>query len=245
LAPIISEAAGYKIMGILVRDATNPSQPKWLRFDFNSASGKLNTYLGYINASGSLKHIQNVSSLVGTSPATGVLTIRVKYDKDTGIWTVTHFVGTTGSITRTKTFQEGVDIDANFTVTHIGVFVGSTSGDSGGTPPGHTMQLDYFRNVADAGFVDDGIVLTVEKAGLGQGNVNFPITNQNQCNNNTVSITASPSPGSNFGGWTGAVNSSNPTISIEMNASKQVIANFITGAPIEFDYHLFMPIINR
>jgi hypothetical protein len=51
-APIISTTESYKIMGILVRDATNASQPKFMRFDFNSKNSALYSYLGYINAAG-------------------------------------------------------------------------------------------------------------------------------------------------------------------------------------------------
>jgi hypothetical protein len=243
-APIVSTTEAYKIMGILVRDATNASQPKFMRFDFNSKNSALYSYLGYINAAGGLTHIENVKGLTGTSPAAGPLTIRVKYERASGTWTITYIVGSSGSITSTKTFQEST-YDPNFTVTHIGLFVGSTGGDTSGTPPGHTMQVDYFKNNASA-FVDDGVVLTVETAGSGSGTVNWPMTNPNQCTGaRTVSLTASPGLGSSFAGWSVDASGSQTTTSVEMTASKRVVATFNGGLPVDLPFKIFLPSIAR
>jgi hypothetical protein len=244
-APIISNTDAYKIMGVLVRDASNPSQPKYLRLDYNSRNSGLYTYLGYINAAGSLTHIENVKGLTGNSPASGPLLLRVKYVRSTGTWTVTYTVGNTGSITSTKVFQNS-SFDSNFTVTHIGLFVGSTGGDQGGSPPGHTMQVDYFKNMANTSFVDDGVVLTVGTNG--SGTVNWPMTSANQCTGTrTVVLTATAAPGFRLNNWSGDASGAQNPLSVEMTTSKQVVANFTGGGlPIEdLKFRHFLPMIGR
>ena len=42
----------------------------------------------------------------------------------------------------------------------------------------------------------------------------------------SVSITATPSTGYDFSGWTGSETSSSPTISVVMNSNKNITANF-------------------
>lgn len=240
LAPINSSTADWKIQGVLVRDATNPSQPKWFRFDFNSHNGTLNSYHGYINSDGVLVHIQNVKDLPGANPASGPLFLRVKYVKSTGTWTITHQVGTSGALASTLTFLEST-YDPNFVVTDFGVFIGST----GTNPPGHTMQVDYVKNQDQASFLDDAIALTVDKAGNGQGTVNWPITNANQCSGNTVTLTASPNNGSKFTGWGGDLTSTQQSIDVLLNASKHVVATFALAQPLDLPYSTYLPWVVR
>jgi hypothetical protein len=235
-APINSSTADWKIQGVLVRDASNPSQPKWFRFDFNSHNGTLNSYHGYINSSGGLVHIQNVKDLPGANPATGPLFLRVKYVKSTGTWTVTHQVGASGALVSTLTFQEST-YDPNFVVTDFGVFVGST----GTNPPGHTVQVDYIKNQSQASFSDDAIALTVDKAGTGQGTVNWPLTNANQCSGTTVTLTASPNKGSKFAGWSGDLTGTQQSIQVPMSTAKHMVATFTLVQPVDLPYSVFLP----
>jgi hypothetical protein len=148
LGPIASPNTGsWQIEGILVRDNSTPAAPKYLRFDVNSNSASsLNLYMGYVEA-GALHHIVNVHDLPGANPGSGPVAIRVKYVKATGTWTVTYTVNNSTTNVDTRQFTEaGAGI--TFTVTDIGMFVGST----GTNPPGHTAKIDYFR-------VSTGVVL--------------------------------------------------------------------------------------
>jgi hypothetical protein len=240
MAPINSTTADWKIMGVLVRDATNPSQPKWFRFDFNSHNNSLNSYHGYINAAGGLVHIQNVKDLPGSNPASGPLYIRVKYVKSSGTWTVTHQVGASGTLVSTLSFQEST-YDPNFVVTDFGIFVGST----GTNPPGHTALIDYYRNQNQANFLDDAIKLTVVKAGTGQGTVNWPITNANQCTGSTVNLTATANTGSHFKSWNGDISSTQASIQVPMTASKNLIATFDLGQQQNQPFSIFLPWIRH
>jgi hypothetical protein len=241
LGPISSPTyPNYKIQGILVRDNTNPAAPQWLRFDVNSNSpSALDLYMGYIDGAGVLHHIVNVTDLPGGNPGDGPVFIRVKYVKATGDWSVTYQVGTSGQYVTTRTFTE-TQIGTAFTVTDIGMFVGST----GANPPGHTVKVDYFQ-VLPGTNNDDVIKLTVDKAGTGTGTVNWPMTNPNQCAGNTVTLTATAASGSTFASWSGAINSTQKTISVTMDAAKSLVATFNTGSGVVLDHFLYLPGVRK
>lgn len=245
LGPIASPVNGsYQIEGILVRDNTNTAAPQWLRFDVNSNStSALDLYMGYMDGAGVLHHIVNVTDLPGGNPGNGPVFIRVKYVKATGDWTVTYQIGTSGQYIDTRTFTES-QIGVNFTVTDIGMFVGSTKGPSGTNPPGHTAKIDYFQ-VLPGTNTDDAIKLTVDKAGTGTGTLNWPMTNSNQCSGNAVTLTATPASGSTFAGWSGDMTSTAKTITVTMNAAKHLVATFNTGTPVVLDKILFLPGISK
>jgi hypothetical protein len=131
-----------KIQGILVYDQ---GANQWLRFDFNTDSDSLNTYVGHLSSTGVLTHIENVSP-ISASGINVPLYMRVQYVKSTGTWTFSYRIGDAGDFTVKKTFTEATAFGASgfsFAPTHIGLFAGST----GDTNPGHTASVDYFRNV--------------------------------------------------------------------------------------------------
>jgi hypothetical protein len=241
LGPIASPVNGsWQIEGILVRDNTNPAAPQWLRFDVNSNSAAaLNLYMGYIDATGTLNHIVNVTDLPGGNPGNGPVFIRVKYVKATGTWTVTYTIGNTGQYVDTRTFTES-SFTPSFTVTDIGMFLGST----GANPPGHTAKIDYFQ-VLPGTNTDDAIKLTVDKAGTGSGTVNWPMTNPNQCSGNTVTLTATAASDSTFAGWSGDMTSTAKTINVTMNAAKYLVATFNTGSGVVLNNFLYLPGIQK
>lgn len=131
-----------KIQGILVRDA---GADQWLRFDFNTDSDSLNTYMGYVDPSGELKHIENVSVISTSHPAVP-LYMRVQYSQSSNQWMVSYRIGDTGDFVMKKTFAEASALGAaggiTFAPTHIGLFAGST----GTLNPGHTLIAEYFIN---------------------------------------------------------------------------------------------------
>lgn len=79
--------------------------------------------------------------------------------------------------------------------------------------------------------------LTVTKAGTGTGTVTGPGINcGTDCsevypNKTTVTLTATPSSGSTFAGWSGAVTSTSPTVSLTINTNRSITATFNTTAP--------------
>lgn len=133
-----------KIQGILVYDQ---GANQWLRFDFNTDSNSLNTYIGYLDSSSMLHHIENVSD-ISTSQSAFPLYMQVQYTKSSNQWMMSYRIGDTGAFTMKKTFNESsfLGSSGSFTPTHIGLFAGSTGDDQ----PGHLMTADYFMNVAPA-----------------------------------------------------------------------------------------------
>lgn len=235
MAPIRSETADWKMMGILVRDSSQSGQTKWYRFDVNSSNGVLNMYMGYLDPDGDLNHIQNVADLPGGNPTTGPIIIRVKYEKLSSAWTVTYLIG--NETPAVYPFNEAA-FGGPFVVTDIGFFVGNT----GSSAPEHIARVDYFRNLG-ASFEDDPVVLTVLRTGSGSGNVNWPMTSSAQCQGTSITLTATPDSGSYFAGWSGAVTSTNSMVTIPMNTSKTVTATFNTGQPAVQQF--FIPIIQK
>lgn len=130
-----------KIQGILVYDE---SGDQWLRFDFNTDSDSLNTYLGYIDPGGMLNHIENVSS-ISSGQENVTLYMRVQYTESSGEWTMSYRIGDSGNFIVKKVFNESNALGSSgfsFSPSHIGLFAGST----GNLNPGHTLLADYFIN---------------------------------------------------------------------------------------------------
>lgn len=152
LTPLYEEIDGnYKVAGILLRD-TSVTPTKYLRFDFNAEDAHLNGYIGYMNGQPNhLVHIYGPSDLPGAAIQTEGEGLYLQVQKTGTDYNVRWQVGDSGVQVATFTFSQDT-YDANFTISDIGIFAGST----GTAPPGATVRIDYFRDVADACFVDDG-----------------------------------------------------------------------------------------
>ncbi len=99
--------------------------------------------------------------------------------------------------------------------------------------------------MTDAQFVDDAVTLKVTTAGAGEGTVDFPIADvSSQCSGNVLKLTASANTGSIFDNWTGDVTSKANPMSLTMNKSYNLVANF-KNPPVVAINKLFVPILVR
>ena len=199
-------AGTWTIQGFLVQDTTSGN---WLRFDVNSSTkvdpitnqpvSSINYYIGhYVQSTNTLEDFATVKPINTTGYNTSPLYLRLKYDKTLNAWTFKVGLGSNSSWSATKTFTEadpkpiGQHPPINFIASKIGVFAGSTTTEGTELPPGITSQLDYFKLMTDAQFVDDAITLKVTTAGAGKGTVDFPIADvSSQCSGNVLKLTAS------------------------------------------------------
>ncbi|MCB0072970.1 MAG: InlB B-repeat-containing protein, partial [Caldilineaceae bacterium] len=104
------------------------------------------------------------------------------------------------------------------TVSQAGVFVGN-AGDN----PAHTIVLDYFFNHAGPIDPEDPVanILEVETTGAGSGQ----IERDRYCGN-PVTLMAVPDAGSRFVGWSGAVNSTDPQVTVAFDRNDTMTAEF-------------------
>jgi hypothetical protein len=243
-------AGAWKIQGMLFRDtASVAGQSRWLRVELNTDnvgnSPSINYYIGYIDENGALHDIYGPATISASQMNASPLYLRVRYVSSSNTWSVGYRLGDSGTFPYRRTFNEsdpitGLPSGFSFQLTDVGVFAGVT----GSNPPGIQARVDYIRNVADT-ITDDGNTITVTKAGNGQGNVNWPLTSPSQCSGNRVSLTASPTGGSTFTGWSGDVTSANATIQLTMNRAYNLTATFTGGSPVEQPFDHFIPYIRR
>jgi uncharacterized repeat protein (TIGR02543 family) len=106
-------------------------------------------------------------------------------------------------------------------VTSAGVFFGNAA-PAGGQAPPFIGVLDYFFNTASPIVPEDPLALGVQARVVGSGQVlrNPP------CGSSTVQITAQPSPGWSFVGWSGAALGNTNPQTITVTSSDVVTATF-------------------
>jgi uncharacterized repeat protein (TIGR02543 family) len=106
-------------------------------------------------------------------------------------------------------------------VTAAGVFFGNAA-PAGGQAPPFIGVLDYFFNTASPIAPEDPLALGVQVRVVGSGQVlrNPP------CGSSTVQITAQPSPGWSFVGWSGAALGNTNPQTITVTSSDVVTATF-------------------
>ncbi|HRN67044.1 MAG TPA: DUF1349 domain-containing protein [Promineifilum sp.] len=195
-------------MGLLVQqDATN-----WLRFNFQ------NDGIG-INSLVVVSSVNNNPVVVSTTPISiGTTANSMRVTRVGNFWNLQY--STDGS-----SWIYAATVERTLTMSAIGPFVGNTS-----TNPAHVGVIDYFENVASPLSGDDTLpTLTVSAVGLGTITRDPEKTNY-QCNEE-VQLTAVPAPEWEFGGWSGAINSANPTTSIIITQSANVVATFTNDTP--------------
>lgn len=242
LSPLgVPTANNWNMQGILVRDTiSSPGTTKWLRFELDVKSDSINYYIGYINEAdppnNRLHHVKGVN-IISSQNNAAPLYIRVKYQASTGTWNFGYSLGdySTWFYKNDATFTNAAPgtytTPITFTPNAIGVFAAST----GPSPSGITSRIDYFRNVADTAFTDDGTRANVTIAGFGTGNY------ASTCSGNNVVLTANPTNGSTFGGWSGDATSNQPTITLPMTRPYTLMATFNSGTPVDLPYKIYIP----
>lgn len=122
-------------------------------------------------------------------------------------------------------------------VQQIGVFSGNFKVK--GIVPAHTAVVDYFYNALDPNKPADRPLLTVDVVGNGQveRNAQAPYI----CGQ-SVTLTAKPSGGATFAGWSGDANGTQSPLPVILNTRKSVTATFTGGTAM---IKLALPVILR
>jgi hypothetical protein len=176
--------------------------------------------------------------------------------RDFGSWSLGTYDTTSpllaGVSTLTATYVDDVTLASG--ATQLGVWSGGPPaiavkgnavginayfGNEACSPASSCWTGDYARIIVNAGNVLGRHTLTVFKGGTGAGTVtsvpagiNCGATCAfNYANGTPVTLTATPSPGSTFAGWSGAGCSGTATCTVTMNAAQAVSATFTMPAP--------------
>ena len=148
------------------------------------------------------------------------------------LFTLSTSVEGSGSITPSDgSYEEGTSFSVTATPSN-GYKFANWSGDT--VSANATITVKMYKNLnIKATFtpINQNVTLTVNKTGV--GNVSLDPTGGTYTTGTTVSLTAQPSAGWQFDNWTGDASGTGLTISIVMDGSKTVTANFslIQSAP--------------
>lgn len=193
-----------QMQGILVEESSN----NLIRFTLQHDGSSLRAVVAVIVNETATTRVDQVIS--GAPPQY----MRVQRAGDT--WTM--YYSNDGSV-----WKQAVTFDHSMIVTAVGPFVGTA-----GTAPAFLGQVDYFFNTASPINPEDGggaITLNVNTQGQGQ-----VLTSPNKPSyvcGEQVTLTAVPSAGWKFEGWSGDLTGSNATETLTMNRSASVTATFV------------------
>lgn len=135
--------------------------------------------------------------------------------------------GTTGG---SGTYSHGTSVNATASA-HISSTFTGWSGDCSGSSSPALVYMDRVKSCT-AGFTLKTFTLTVSKSGTGSGTVTGTgISCGSDCTevynyNQVVTLTAAPSAGSSFTGWSGGVCSGTGTCQVTMTQARSVVATF-------------------
>lgn len=213
----------YQMQGVLVeQDSQN-----FLRFEVHNDGSGVKLYAARFLA-GNPRAVISGISLAGTPPYLRITRVgslwSFSYSDDGDTWVA------------------GGSFNFSMTVTKSGVF-----GANHGTPPlrpapAHTAIVDYFFNSAAPIVPEDGNTLedfTVTVNKVGQGTVTVSPQKPSYTCGETVNLTAVPADGWSFLGWTGDLNSTDPTEQLSVAGDYNITATFVEG---EVQYRIFLPI---
>jgi peptidoglycan/xylan/chitin deacetylase (PgdA/CDA1 family)/regulation of enolase protein 1 (concanavalin A-like superfamily) len=209
-----SLTANYQFQGIdIEQDSTH-----LVRFDVDYNG--IATSLFAASISGTTPTVRLAKPIAGASP----IWLDVKRAGDN--WTLSYSTnGTTWNTVATFTFA--------MTVARAGPCAGTYA--ASGSPPAFTCLVDYFMNVAQPFAQEDGppqtppAALTTNVVGQGAVSVS-PQQAAYYCGEN-VTLTATPSAGWTFQGWSGDLSGSNPQAALAMTQSRAVTATFVASPP--------------
>ena len=189
-------------MGMLVeQDSSN-----WLRFNFQNDGLGLNSLVVVDTKNGN-------AAVVSTTPITIGTANYMRLNRAGDQWNLQYSTDDT-------TWVPAATITRTLTMSQIGAFVGNT-----GNNPAFTGVIDYFISTAQPiSKVDPPLSLNVTKVGV--GTVTRVPDKTNYLCNETVELTAAPATDWFFQGWSGAVTSTDPTVSVVMTEARDVVATF-------------------
>jgi uncharacterized repeat protein (TIGR02543 family) len=197
----------YQDQGIRVEESSN----HFLRFDFVSRNASTVRVFAasLVNGSASIK----VDTMVTQGSP---MYLRVERTGDD--WTLWYSYDGAG-------WTQAVTFNHSMTVTAVGPYAGNF--DSKGNAPAYTAIIDYFFNQANPVVPEDGSSgFTLDVTVTGSGTV---IKNPDQAAygcDDVVSLTANPTAGWEFSGWSGDLVSATNPDTITMDADKTVTAIF-------------------
>lgn len=197
-----SFAKHIQLQGVIIeQDADN-----YLRI--NTQSNGTQTELLMVHVTDGVPDIYLRETIEGAAP----IFLRLLRWKSLDLWRVSYSF-------------DGIDwiSGAKFELTHplsvakVGVFAGNA-----GPNPAFKAHVDYFFNRAFPIAPEDAVANQLHVAVDGDGVVH----KEPECGT-PVSLTASPSPGWNFEGWSGALSGSNAVETVQIQANDLVTATFV------------------
>ena len=189
-------------MGMLVQqDSSN-----WLRFNFQNDGLGANSLVVVDTKNGNAAVVSSTPITIGTENY-------MRLNRAGDLWNLQYSTDGTNWIF-------AATITRALTMSQIGAFVGNT-----GSNPAFTGVIDYFINLAQPiSKVDPPLNLNVTKVGV--GTVTRVPDKTNYLCHEAVELTAVPATDWAFQGWSGAVNSTEPTVSVVMTETQDVVATF-------------------
>ena len=122
------------------------------------------------------------------------------------------------------TWSFGSSFTHPLAVSSVGVFAGNSSSN-----PAHTAKVDYFFNVASPISPEDNarkLNVTID----GNGTVQRSPDKENYACDEVVTLTPVPAEGYRFDSWSGALTGNANPAQLTMNATKDVVARFVSDA---------------
>ncbi len=186
-------------------------------------------YQIYFKATSAWAHFE----IEGSSSDTSTTDSSVSY-------TLTTSVSGEGSISPSSgTYDEGSVVELTASAADGWQF-SEWSGDASGTSTTASVTMDADKNVT-ATFVeieDDSVYYTLTVSTSGEGSVEVTPSEESYLNGTTVSLIATPDSGYVFDSWSGDTSSTSASITITIDANKNITANFTDTSSTDCDFIL-------
>ena len=201
----------YQAHGLVVEE----SATDWVRADLYHDGSNLRVFAGATD---------NGSSASRRNQIVPTNTSCLRLDRSGDTWTVTY--SSDGA-----TWVAAGSFSETLSVTTAGVFVGNA-----GPSPAYTAQIDYVFETGSPISPEDGVggaTYPVDVAIVGDGGVAKSPDLSSYAAGSSVTLTATPDAGASFIGWSGDVTSTNPSVTVTVNAAMSITASF-TNAPATY-----------
>ena len=208
-------SGAHQLQGILIeQDASN-----WLRFDFYSDSSRSYVFSAVTDGGSSQSRYRS------QVPSGIPLTMRVTRTGSNWLqeWSMDGGV----------TWLQGASYAEPIAVSRVGLFAGS----AGSSAPAFTMIADYFFNAAAPIVPEDGpggggaFTIATSSTGGGTGTIALDPDQPTYGCGDVVTVTAQPSAGSAFAGWSGDLGGATNPETLVVSGDMTLAAEFVPAAP--------------
>lgn len=154
----------------------------------------------------------------------------VSYTAAAQAYTITASAGTGGTITPSGTATVNAGADQSFSISpNSGYTISKVTvdGTSMGAVNSYTFTNVTGNHTISATFAPNTYTLSIAKAGTGTGTVTTNPSGTTFTAGTSVTLTAAPSSGSTFAGWSGACSGTSQTCTVTMNSNVSVGVSFI------------------